>query len=386
MLEALATWQWNNFLEVQAAPGQVVVHINLDETSVKLCPNVQPGAVAVGWHRTKKEAMEREQKANLKARRSALTFVCCVCDDEDVQRSLPQVIIGNEKVLPQSVVESLNTGRQDGIFLLRQKSSWLNQESMARIIALLGACLEELRKNHLFILSMDACPCHCTPLVARACARAGLRLLYVPASMTSLLQPCDTHVFARLKHFISKKIELTRLASPTGEAAVLDIVRILCEGVSVVVQGTSWLRAFAHTGLRDHQRGLSHGLLRKLQWEQAPVIPAQLPSLEQLQKVYRAGAMIPIQDVFKLCLPGGPALEDSMPTACHIHPWIGRLRSSSTLAPASASSARDPCPPPALRPPCSPMRAPQARPLFPTCWPLPAPSPQEGLHKKSRST
>ena len=94
MLEALATWQWNNFLEVQAAPGQVVVHINLDETSVKLCPNVQPGAVAVGWHRTKKEAMEREQKANLKARRSALTFVCCVCDDEDVQRSLPQVIIG----------------------------------------------------------------------------------------------------------------------------------------------------------------------------------------------------------------------------------------------------------------------------------------------------
>ena len=30
--EAAATWQWNNFLEGQAAPGQVVVHINLDET------------------------------------------------------------------------------------------------------------------------------------------------------------------------------------------------------------------------------------------------------------------------------------------------------------------------------------------------------------------
>ena len=77
MLEARATWQWNNFLEAQAAPGQVVVHINLDETCVRLCPNVQPGAVAVGWHRIKKEAMDREQKANLKARRSALTFVCC---------------------------------------------------------------------------------------------------------------------------------------------------------------------------------------------------------------------------------------------------------------------------------------------------------------------
>ena len=43
-------------------------------------PNVQPGAIALGWHRTKKEAMDREQKANLKARRSALTFVCCVLE------------------------------------------------------------------------------------------------------------------------------------------------------------------------------------------------------------------------------------------------------------------------------------------------------------------
>ena len=391
MPEAIATWQWNNFLEVQACPGQVVVHINLDETCVKLCPDVQPGAVAVGWHRTKKEAMEREQKADLKARRSALTYVCFVCDDEAVQRSLPQMIIGNERVLPQSVVESLNTGRQDGIFILRQKSSWLNQESMTRIIALLGACLEDFKTNHFFILSMDACPCHCTPLVARACARAGMRLLYVPASMTSLLQPCDTHVFARLKHFISKKIESKRIASPTGEATILDVVSILCEGVSVVVQGTSWLRAFAHTGLRDNQHGLSQGILRKLQWEQAPVIPAQLPSLEQLQKVYRAGAIIPIRDVFKLCLPGAqagePALDDSMTSTSRIHPWVGRLRSSSALAPASASasSSRTPCPPP-LTAPGAPMRVPQARPLFPTWCPLPATASQGGFQKKPRTT
>ena len=37
MSEAAATWQWNNFLEGQAALGQVVVvHINLDETCVKI--------------------------------------------------------------------------------------------------------------------------------------------------------------------------------------------------------------------------------------------------------------------------------------------------------------------------------------------------------------
>ena len=83
--EAAATWQWNNFLEEQAAPGQVVVHINLDETCVKLCPRVPLGAVAIDGGSTKKEALEQEQKASLHARRSAMTFVCSVCDDTNVQ-------------------------------------------------------------------------------------------------------------------------------------------------------------------------------------------------------------------------------------------------------------------------------------------------------------
>ena len=54
MSEATATWQWNNFLEGQAALGQVVVHINLDETCVKLCPCVPRGAVAIDGGSAKK--------------------------------------------------------------------------------------------------------------------------------------------------------------------------------------------------------------------------------------------------------------------------------------------------------------------------------------------
>ena len=40
--------------------------------------------------------MEQEHKASLHARRSAMTFVCSLCDDSIVQRALPQVVIGNE--------------------------------------------------------------------------------------------------------------------------------------------------------------------------------------------------------------------------------------------------------------------------------------------------
>ena len=296
--QAKSTWQWNNFLEAQARPGQMVVHINMDETAVRLCPNVPPGAVAVGREKTKKETLETEQKANLAARRSALTFICFVCDDMTVQRALPQVIIGNEKVLPKSALDILNENRTDKMFFMRLKSSWVNQKGIARIVMLLGACLAEFRRTHFFILSMDACPCHCTGLVARACAKAGVHLLYVSASMTSVMQPCDTHVFAKLKRLIAQQVELKRLASGTGEATTLQIAQTLCESVSTILYGTSWLRAFAHAGLRDRQRNLSRGFLRKLQWAEAPVISAELPSLEQLKHVYRARSQIPIRAVF----------------------------------------------------------------------------------------
>ena len=116
MSEAAATWQWNNFLEGQAALDQVVVHINLDETCVKLCPCVPRGAVAIDGGSTKKEALEKEHQASLHARRSAMTFVCSVCDDTIVQRALPQVIIGNERVLPLSAADILNKNTQ-AIFL-----------------------------------------------------------------------------------------------------------------------------------------------------------------------------------------------------------------------------------------------------------------------------
>ena len=99
----------------------MVVHINLDETCVKLCPCLPRGAVAVDGGSTKKEALEQEHEASLHARRSAMTFVCSVCDDTIVQRALPQVIIGNERVPPPERGEHLEQQRHRQYFGLAPK-------------------------------------------------------------------------------------------------------------------------------------------------------------------------------------------------------------------------------------------------------------------------
>ena len=98
-LEAVGTWQWCNFLGSLAAAGKQIVRINLDETCCRLCTEATKGAVAVGRNRSRKEALIGEHKASLSARRMAVTLVASVCDDTEIQALLPQVIVGNERVL-----------------------------------------------------------------------------------------------------------------------------------------------------------------------------------------------------------------------------------------------------------------------------------------------
>ena len=73
--QAIASWQWNNFWEAQAPPGRRIVHINIDETSVKLAPTVRAGAVARVPGEKLRHLLLREQKASLRLRRSAVTLM-----------------------------------------------------------------------------------------------------------------------------------------------------------------------------------------------------------------------------------------------------------------------------------------------------------------------
>ena len=200
-LEAVGTWQWSNFLESLAPAGKQVVRINLDETCCRLCTEATKGAVVVGRNRSRKEALIGEHKASLSARRLAVTLVASVCDDAEIQALLPQVILGNERVLSKGEAHRINAEPDACVYCVRQKSGWVNKEILSKIIHLMGVALKPWQQSRYFVLCMDACPCHCSVEVVRACNKAGVHVCYVAASMTSIPQPCDTHVFARLKRF-----------------------------------------------------------------------------------------------------------------------------------------------------------------------------------------
>ena len=379
-----------------------MVYINMDESSVKLSPPLRRGAVAVkeGW--TRRRFLEVERRNPLNLRRAAVTYVAFVCDSEEIAKVLPQLLIGAEYVMQAWMSARLNQ-RDDNIFVLRRKTGWLNTEVVTNVVKLLAAVLQPFQNTHRFILMLDAAPVHLKKEVVKTCNRYGIYLMYVAASMTSILQPLDTHVFAQYKRYLREGCEDMIVDDESGELRTYAVLDLMIRAIKHVVTGRSWQQAFRHVGFGNKQADLSTTTLSRLALEASPRIPATLPTFEQLVSVYPTGADIPVHHLFTLFSSADkPARDPREPCAPPArtdggNPWVGRLRSSSMLhveqeavsdddrdAPSAPASSTDPVVP-TLRQEAVPAawmisreaRLPRARRLGLPSRPPDLPSPQQ---------
>lgn len=336
--QAEATFHWDRFLVSRKPVGHTVVRINMDETSLKLFPGVEAGCVASsesqGPHRPV------EQGVSLRAQRGALSLVAFVTDDRAIQERLPQVLVSNRRLVPTTAAEEFAAERLDQVFLLRQRSSWVQARTLAGIVRLLGACLEPVAAGKFFILSMDACPVHITPLVLRAVASVGVHFMVIPAGATRWLQPCDVAVFRSLKHRIRRRYLELQLTRARAELEVADVLRVFAKAITEVISGGCWARAFALCGLHEGLP-LSKRFRLALGSDPLPSIPPALPSLAQLQCVFPRRRHIPIDLLFQNLVrpvpvgvqrrerPGDREGARRPSPERGARPWHGRTRSTS---------------------------------------------------------
>ena len=234
-------------------------------------------------------------------RRSALTLVAFIADNDEAQGLLPQVILGSRRVLPQRVAAQ-HIRREDNIFVVSGKTAWLSARVLCRILRLVGVALRGVQERFWVLLSMDVCPVHLAPAVAAAARRAGFCLHYIPASMTSSLQPLDTHVFAQFKLRLPQAYHDMLLQSPSGTLNIDEFVTpVCCMTRSVFTH--AWPVAFQHCGFSAGQSGLGASVLRALDFDAVPHVADTLPNLAQLQSVWKRGCHIPIAELFAHALP-----------------------------------------------------------------------------------
>ena len=151
---------------------------------------------------------------------------------------LPQVLCVNNHIISGTQVHEIRDHiRAEKTWHLRRgTSAWVNAPAMVEVLGILGASLAAAKPLAHCVLVMDCSPVHTTASVVRAAARAGVHLLFVPASMTHLMQPLDTHIFANLKNTMRAAHERFALRSGKGEVSNVDACKIVFDSVKSVLQ------------------------------------------------------------------------------------------------------------------------------------------------------
>ena len=348
-------WQWRNFALAQAPPGHQVLRINLDETSVKLFQGDTKGTVFFTKRKRRsdeeEEAEEPVQVADLNKKRTCLSHVGLICDRTDVQPLLPQILIGNEATFKAGEMAELSASCPANVVLIRQKSAWNNTETVKRVLRLLAAALRKVNHPPMWpplqpVLFMDAANCHIHPCVAQSCAALNIWLIVVPARLTWLLQPLDTHAFREYKAFFKAAYQRARLETEDGQLTVGQFVAVFCETVRSVLQGRRWSRAFDADGYGHRQADLSAYLLRQLQWSEPPIVPSTAPTSDMVRLCFPRKSYVPEGWLMRPYRRSSPqlALQGDAPQLALPAPAIGRFARASLMAP------RRPAPPPQAAP------------------------------------
>jgi len=120
---------------------------------------------------------------------------------------------------------------------------------MKSILTILRRTIHESRPGCHIVLVLDAASQHLAADIIAHAARLHFILMLVPARLTWLLQPLDTHVFAPLKRALQTAQQAARAVRAEGILGPLDWVEHLDASVRQVLVNRDWSHALAANGV-----------------------------------------------------------------------------------------------------------------------------------------
>ena len=285
--KAVACWKWFHYCRQEAATCEAPLLLNLDETSLPF--HMVPRR---GIRQKKRRASERAgspaRNTSKKQRRKAMTHVAIVCNDTSLQPELPQVLLVAEKIFPNVSATNVRSTLPSNFHLWRRKSGWVNIPAFLEIIEVLAKVLDKHAPGRPSILLMDALKIHCCSEVLAAAKARRIRIVILAACCTHLLQPLDTHVFARYKQRLRSLQQECRMVGPNEDLSDSSVVGCVVQAVREIFQGHVWARAFHENGFGDTDFHPRDRLLRKLGFEKKPPLLCALPSYEEFVQIFPA--------------------------------------------------------------------------------------------------
>ena len=171
--QAQAMWQWANCLRSYVPADVLALNINMDETSIRLHPDTGLGCISKEGRRLKRSSKGLQQNVTMGQKRSAMTHVALLCDDEEIQPLLPQYIFVNVAHISPENLASVQHLLMPNMIVSRVKNSWMTVDKMKVVFEGLA---DTLRKHHVrrqVVFSADAYRAHLSPAVWQSAGAHG---------------------------------------------------------------------------------------------------------------------------------------------------------------------------------------------------------------------
>ena len=255
-----------------------------------------------------------------------MTYAAIICDNKDVQKHVPQFLVGNEATLKKKRLGALERLLHPHVKLLRRKSAWCNQEVIIEILRDMAAFARA--RGYQPLVLWDAARAHVTPRVLSAAHRMGVWLCVIPAGSTHLLQPLDTHCFARFKHSLVENVNRSAMDG-SGHCPIETFLRCARKAIYDEVLNRSWAHAFAANGYGEAGRQteeVSQRVMKELNTEKYFRISSDRPCLEDVSVCFPKRVKLSERTVFAPFMQVVPSLARRRAIEPS-RPLMGRTRS-----------------------------------------------------------
>jgi hypothetical protein len=254
------------------------VIFNMDETSMSSGQCWKYGA-----HIYSRRAVRPDDESAPKQKRSLkCSLLGLICDDDALQRKLPQVVLPkfrNQETPPQRVRTMwADTGAP--IEVWHRTCGWNTSVSMCQWIRRVQCVVREHDPTISMILAMDCFSVHVSKKILQTCRILKISVLLIPARCTWFLQPLDTHVFVKLKKFM--RMELTKAQIEHATGVLPEALKIWKIGQAIhnsLVQRT-WSVEMARVGLGKDFTTMRDSLHKMIEESE---LSAEHPTLEELK-------------------------------------------------------------------------------------------------------
>ena len=279
--EARVVWKWTAHLVAKArALHRRPLFINFDETSTPLVHVSGKGNVMVVNGRRAWQANAR-QRLRGGERRMNFTTLAFICNIPEIQPLLPQVIFAAASMLRVGEWNDICENLPHNVDVKRMPSAWNTAQQHLVVLRLLKLILEPLMHEYQPIVFFDAAPLHLRAEVLELMRNLGLWYVIIPARLTWLLQPCDTHVFLKLKRFIKSAFQ-DEFGDYGERRSIVYMIRLVVRAVRHVLQRYNWHSAFQANGLTSEPNLVSSYIRAQIQQQDLQEFPDDAPDLNEL--------------------------------------------------------------------------------------------------------